>query len=217
MLQILLGRVAEKVGSARAMLICALASLAGCLALPLTFGSWFVWPLVFGLGGVSFGIYTLSLIQLGERFTGQALIAGNATFALVWGIGGIVGSPATGFAMQMFGHQGLPLSLGLLCGVLAAFLTVKKWQGEAPKLLEEQTTALQLLQRLGTSATQWKIQASGMSIRAETDDLSEGQLLELGITRVIRRARWSDGCETQLPMDHFEYRIHPDASPGGDR
>jgi MFS family permease len=213
-LQILLGRVAEKVGSARAMLICALASLAGCLALPLTFGSWFVWPLVFGLGGVSFGIYTLSLIQLGERFMGQALIAGNATFALVWGIGGIVGSPATGFAMQMIGHQGLPLSLGLLCSVLVALLTVKKWQGEAPKLLKEQTTALQLLQRLGTCATQWKIRASG---RADTDYFSEGQLLELGITRVIRRARWSDGCETQLPMDYFEYRIHPDASSGGDR
>ena len=27
----------------------------------------------FRLGGVSFGIYTMSLIQLGERFTGQAL------------------------------------------------------------------------------------------------------------------------------------------------
>ncbi|WP_457814124.1 hypothetical protein [Sinorhizobium meliloti] len=64
----------------------------------------------------------MSLIQLGERFTGQSLIAGNAAFAFVWGIGGIVGSPATGLAMQLIGHQGLPLSLGLLCFVLAVFL-----------------------------------------------------------------------------------------------
>jgi MFS family permease len=121
-LQILLGRAADRFGSTRIMLFCVLASLAGCLALSSTFDSWLVWPLVFVWGGVSFGIYTMTLIQLGERFTGQALIAGNAAFALVWGVGGIVGSPATGLAIQLTGHQGLPWSLGLLCGVLAVFL-----------------------------------------------------------------------------------------------
>jgi MFS family permease len=125
-LQILLGRVAEQFGSTRTMLFCALASLAGCLLLPSIFNSGLVWPLVFVWGGVSFGLYTVSLIQLGERFTGQALIAGNAAFAFVWGIGGIVGSPATGLAMQLIGHQGLPLSLGLLCGVLVVFLMAER-------------------------------------------------------------------------------------------
>ncbi len=37
-------------------------------SLPLIFDAWLIWPLVFVWGGVSFGIYTLSLIQLGERF-----------------------------------------------------------------------------------------------------------------------------------------------------
>jgi MFS family permease len=129
MLQILLGRVAERFGSTPTLLFCALASLAGCLLLPSTFNSWLIWPLVFVWGGVSFGIYTLSLIQLGERFTGQALIAGNAAFAFVWGIGGIVGSPATGLTMQLIGHQGLPLSLGLQCCVLLVFLMAKRRRG----------------------------------------------------------------------------------------
>jgi MFS family permease len=128
-LQILLGRVAERFGSTRMMLFCVLVCLAGCLLLPSVFTTWLIWPLVFVWGGVSFGIYTLSLIQLGERFTGQALIAGNAAFALVWGIGGIVGSPATGLAMQLIGHQGLPLSLGLLSCVLAVFLMARKRRG----------------------------------------------------------------------------------------
>jgi MFS family permease len=128
-LQILLGRIAERLGSTRTMLFCVLACLACCLLLRPVFATWLIWPLVFVWGGVSFGIYTLSLIQLGERFTGQALIAGNAAFALVWGIGGIVGSPATGLAMQLIGHQGLPLSLGLLSCVLAVFLTARKWRG----------------------------------------------------------------------------------------
>ncbi len=125
-LQIVLGRLAEQFGSRPTLLLCALASLAGCLLLPVAFGTWLVWPLFFLWGGVSFGLYTLSLIQLGERFTGQSLIAGNAAFALVWGLGGIAGSPATGLAMQMIGHHGLPLSLGLLSGVLAVFLVVRR-------------------------------------------------------------------------------------------
>lgn len=125
-LQILLGRVAERFGSTRAMLFCALGSLAGCVLLPQVFNSWLIWPFVFVWGGVTFGIYTMSLIQLGERFTGQALIAGNAAFAVVWGIGGIVGSPATGLAMQLIGHQGLPSSLGLLCCVLVVFLMAER-------------------------------------------------------------------------------------------
>jgi MFS family permease len=125
-LQILLGRVAEQFGSTRTMLFCALASLAGCLLLPPIFNSWLIWPLVFVWGGVSFGLYTMSLIQLGERFTGQTLIAGNAAFAFVWGIGGIVGSPATGLAMQLIGHQGLPSCLGLLCLVLVVFLMAER-------------------------------------------------------------------------------------------
>ncbi|BCH32773.1 MFS transporter [Mesorhizobium sp. L-8-10] len=125
-LQILLGRLAEQSGSTRTMLFCVLASLAGCLLLPSIFNTWLVWPVVFVWGGVSFGIYTMSLIQLGERFTGQALVAGTAAFAFVWGTGGIVGSPATGLAMQLIGHQGLPSFLGLLCCVLAVFLLAKR-------------------------------------------------------------------------------------------
>ena len=125
-LQILLGRLADRFGSRRIMLFCALASVAGCLLLSSIFNSWLIWPLVFIWGGVSFGIYTMTLIQLGERFAGHALIAGNAAFALVWGIGGMVGSPATGLAMQLIGHQGLPASLGLLCFVLAVFLMAER-------------------------------------------------------------------------------------------
>ncbi|WP_419178599.1 MFS transporter [Ensifer adhaerens] len=128
-LQILIGRLSERSGSRQTLLFCVLSSLAGCLLLPWLFDSWLIWPFVFVWGGVTFGIYTLSLIQLGERFTGQALIAGNAAFAFAWGIGGMVGSPATGVAMQVTGHQGLPLSLGLLCAVLAGLLIAGKRRG----------------------------------------------------------------------------------------
>ncbi len=128
-LQIMLGRLAERFGTAPTMLFCVLASLAGCLVLSSVFDAWLVWPLVFVWGGVSFGIYTMALIELGERFTGRALIAGTATFALVWGTGGIAGSPATGLVMQLIGHHGLPLSLGLLCSLLAVLLLTRRRRG----------------------------------------------------------------------------------------
>lgn len=128
-LQVFLGRLAERRGSRRTMLLCAALSLAGCALLPLAFESWLIWPLAFVWGGGSFGIYTMALIQLGERFSGQALIAGNAAFALVWGAGGMLGSPVTGLVMQLMGHQGLPVSLALLCGVLMALLLVRRRAG----------------------------------------------------------------------------------------
>ncbi|WP_064708908.1 MFS transporter [Rhizobium bangladeshense] len=128
-LQILLGRAAERFGATLTMLFCVLACLSGCLPLAFIFDTWLVWPLVFVWGGVSFGLYTTSLIQLGERFTGQTLIAGNAAFAFAWGTGGIAGSPAAGLAMQLIGHQGLPLSLGLLSSVLAVLLWTEKRRG----------------------------------------------------------------------------------------
>ncbi|MCP8466303.1 MFS transporter [Pseudomonas sp. ZM23] len=124
-LQVLLGRLAERFGSTRTMILCALTALAGCLLLSAAFDTPLVWPLVFVWGGASFGIYTMSLIQLGERFSGRFLIAGNAAFAFIWGIGGMVGSPITGMVMQMVGHQGLPLALGMLCAVLALLLLLK--------------------------------------------------------------------------------------------
>ena len=63
------------------------------------------------------------------------------------GLGGIVGSPATGLAMQLIGHQGLPASLGLLCGVLAMFLLVQRRRG-----LTETLTARRL-DRCGPTQT----------------------------------------------------------------
>jgi MFS family permease len=211
-LQILLGRVAEQFGSTRTMLLCALASLAGCLLLPSIFNTWLIWPLVFVWGGVSFGIYTMSLIQLGERFTGQILIAGNAAFALVWGLGGIVGSPATGLAMQLIGHQGLPSTLGLLCCVLTVLLMAGRQQVKTEIVKPLGDGLLRLLGRLDTLATRWRIWGGSRAIRGEIDDLSERQLLEMGIGRVARRERWLDGSETRLPMDYIEYRIHPEGS-----
>ena len=53
------------------------------------------------MGAVGYGVYTTALVELGSRFKGTALVAGNAAFALMWGAGGIVGPPGAGSLMQV--------------------------------------------------------------------------------------------------------------------
>ena len=58
----------------------------------------------------------MALADLSARFTGSDLLAGNAAFALMWGVGGLVGTPAAGSAMDAARPNGLPYA------IVAAFL-----------------------------------------------------------------------------------------------
>ena len=61
----------------------------------------------------------VSLASLGNRFSGIELVNGSASFALVWGLGAMVGSISGGWAMLGFGPDGLPYSLGVVYLLLA--------------------------------------------------------------------------------------------------
>ena len=72
----------------------------------------FVW------GAVAFGTYTIAMVELGDRFSGALLLAGNSAFGIVWGIGGIVGPLVGGTAMDLMGPEGLPITLAILFVIL---------------------------------------------------------------------------------------------------
>jgi MFS family permease len=118
-LQVPLGLAAERLSARKVLMFCAALTPLGCLALPLVIGTPLMWTLFFLWGAASFGVYTLALVELGDRFTGAMLMAGNAAFAFAWGVGGIAGPPIAGAAMDSFGIQGLPIALGLLYAALA--------------------------------------------------------------------------------------------------
>ncbi|HEX2525310.1 MAG TPA: MFS transporter [Geminicoccus sp.] len=100
------------------MLLCGL-TVIGAALLPFAIGTnWATWALFFFWGSTAYGIYTVALIELGDRFNGSILLAGNASFALMWGIGGMIGPPAFGAAMTSLGPHGLPLMMGLLYAAL---------------------------------------------------------------------------------------------------
>lgn len=119
-LQFPIGWAADKIDRKRVMLFCILLTACGGFLLPLTVGSRaLLWPLLFFWGGFSFGSYTVALIELGERFSGRMLLAGNAAFGVAWGIGGIAGPSLAGGAMDLLGPGVLPLCMGVGFVVLA--------------------------------------------------------------------------------------------------
>jgi MFS family permease len=100
------------------MLLCALTVL-GAALLPFAIGTtWATWALFFVWGSTAYGIYTVALIELGDRFSGSVLLAGNASFALMWGVGGMIGPPVFGTAMTALGPHGMPLMMGCLYTML---------------------------------------------------------------------------------------------------
>lgn len=121
LLQIPLGLGAERIGGRAMIIVCATGTGLCALLLPVVIQTPFAWPLLLVMGGVGYGVYTMALVELGSRFHGQSLVAGNAAFAVMWGLGGIIGPPGAGALMQVAGPNGLPLVLASLCGLLVAF------------------------------------------------------------------------------------------------
>lgn len=128
-LQLPIGWLADHMSRRFLYILCALWTAVAALLMPITvhlpLGFWL---LVATWGGAYFAIYTLSLVRLGERFKGSALATGNAAFAAMWGLGGLVGTPLTGAAMQLCGPAGFPGTIAVLFGLLAvALMSSSRW------------------------------------------------------------------------------------------
>ena len=120
-LQVPLGLMAERFGARTMIVACALTNMTLVLTLPWIITTPLVWPVLIVIGGVGYGVYTMALVELGNRFAGTALVAGNAAFGLMWGVGGIIGPPGSGLAIQAIGAPGLPYVIASLSGILVTF------------------------------------------------------------------------------------------------
>ncbi|MEN9538494.1 MAG: hypothetical protein RLZZ126_729 [Pseudomonadota bacterium] len=96
-------------GSAGAIL------LASSLALLLVPGApWVLWASAFCWGGVGGALYTLTMIRAAHRFKGPDTMAGSASMILGYTLGGALGPPIAGGALQWGGLTGLVVWLALL-------------------------------------------------------------------------------------------------------
>jgi hypothetical protein len=55
---------------------------------------------------------------VGEVLRGPQLIAANAGFGIMWGVGAIGGSALSGLLMDAMGSVGLPIALAVMFGAL---------------------------------------------------------------------------------------------------
>ncbi len=125
-LQMPLGLLAERWSPRIVLIVCAAGFGVGSFGLPMAIDTIAIWPFVFIWGALAYGIYTLALAELGARYSGAMLVAGNAAFAMMWGVGGIVGPPAGGAMMDAIGVEGLPATVGAMCLGLALVRLVRR-------------------------------------------------------------------------------------------
>lgn len=126
MFQIPIGWAASRTTKAKAMVTCFITVMICLGLLPFAITTIWQWPLIVVSGAAGFGIYTVGLAELGDRFNGADLIAGTSAFAFMWGLGALAGSVICGTAMDRFGPNGFP---GALMTVFIAYLLIRLLRG----------------------------------------------------------------------------------------
>lgn len=118
--QLPLGLFANRFDARRLTFFCALITAgAVLLALPLDPRGEFVWVLRLPWGAAFAGLYTMTMIQAGLRFSGPEMLHAIAAVAATYTMGGMIGPAFTGAAFDLIGPDGVLAAIGLL-GVLVA-------------------------------------------------------------------------------------------------
>jgi MFS family permease len=117
-----MGRFADIFGRYALMVVIAVGILLSVIAIPYVLDSFILLLVVlFIFGGSIFGLYILGLILLGDEFGSSSLVVANAVFIIMYDIGGIIGPPITGMAMDIWPQSGfigtLVVSAILFCVV----------------------------------------------------------------------------------------------------
>jgi MFS family permease len=124
--QIPIGWIADRTSKRGTMIACFIAASAGLALMPFAVTTGWIWPLLLVMGAAGFGIYTVGLAELGDRFTGGDLIAGTSSFTTIWGLGALTGAVLCGIAMDAFGPHGFP---GVLLAVFICYLAIQFVRG----------------------------------------------------------------------------------------
>jgi len=124
-LQLPIGWLADRYSKRMLIGACALTTVLLAALLPLVMATFWMWPVVTVLGVAGYGIYTVALADLGDRFSGHELVTGSTAFAVMWGFGALFGSVLGGWSMTLLGPHGLPIFFALAYTILAGGLIAR--------------------------------------------------------------------------------------------
>jgi MFS family permease len=106
-----LGWLADRWSRTGVMLVTAAVTVVLSLSLLVVITHWIAWPVMILLTGSAFGVYVVALATMGDKFSGADLIAGAVAIATMWGVGGLLGPPLAGLAIDLFGTGAMPVTL----------------------------------------------------------------------------------------------------------
>jgi MFS family permease len=124
-LQFPIGWMADRYPKRKVLGLCTVTTILFAFLLPYVNTTLWMWPVLIALGAAGYGVYTVSLADLGDRFDGHELVTGSAAFAVMWGMGALLGSIFGGWAMSLFGPQGLPLLIAFSYSVLFSAMVLR--------------------------------------------------------------------------------------------
>jgi MFS family permease len=120
-LQLPIGWLGDRMHRRRMLIALAIISAIGALAWPFAFSHpWLAYPLLFLWGGAFVGIYTTTIVMLGDAYKDGELLGIYALLSIAWGIGALMGPLIGGIAMEISPH-GLPVFAAIICGGFALF------------------------------------------------------------------------------------------------
>jgi MFS family permease len=122
-----LGRLADHMDRRTLLAICAGTGVVGSAVAPfLIHTPALLYTMLFFWGGIVFGIYTIGLTLVGERFKGPELAGANAAYVMLYALGLLVGPPAEGVALDVWNPHGLMAVLGASCLIYLVFLLARR-------------------------------------------------------------------------------------------
>jgi MFS family permease len=124
-LQYPVGWLADRWSRKGVLWLAAIATPLLALSLPFVVTTPLLWPVALLLGTSAYAVYIIAMTVMGDRFQGRDLVAGSAAFAAMWGVGGMIGPPVAGSALDLLGPSGIAFTMtaiygGLIAGLLLA-------------------------------------------------------------------------------------------------
>jgi len=123
-LQLPIGWMADRVSRQMLFRGCGVVLLVSSVAIPLALHTVLIWPVLVAFGASAGGLFTLSLILIGERYRDDELVRANAHVAQLWGLGCLLGPLSTGAVSQWVSGHALPMMMA----VGAAVFVVLAWR-----------------------------------------------------------------------------------------
>ena len=124
-LQFPIGWFADRFPKRLVLAACALITTVFLVFLPFVIHSFLLWPILILAGATGYGVYTVALASLGDRFSGTDLVNGSASFATMWGGGALFGSVTSGWALLALDSHGLIVYLSLTYLILGGGMLLR--------------------------------------------------------------------------------------------